>query len=255
MHCFDFERNYRIEAYNALKNYVIKNIAISLKNGYNFYMEFQLEIWLQDFTKKLFDEFSSRIKFIGLQGSYNRGEATPESDIDIVIIIDKLSFEDLTAYKKIVASMPYSEKVCGFISGEKEIYNWPKFDLFQLLNDTVSLHGNLQDFIPVIKRNDILDSIKINTANLYHQMCHSYLFENKNTKVLYQGYKSVFFILQALYYSRNTEYIGSKNELVNLLEGEDKEVLLVNMNWKSLNVSANSDFYFEKIINWASKNI
>ena len=42
-------------------------------------MEFQLEIWLQDFTKKLFDEFSSRIKFIGLQGSYNRGEATPES--------------------------------------------------------------------------------------------------------------------------------------------------------------------------------
>lgn len=218
-------------------------------------MVFEIETWLQDFTKKLFDIFGNRLKFIGLQGSYKRGEAKPESDIDIVIILDKLSFEDLNSYKKIVNSMPYSEKVCGFISGEKEIYNWPKFDLFQLLNDTVSLHGNLQDFIPIIKRNDILNSIKINTANLYHQMCHAYLFENKDVEVLYQGYKSAFFILQALYYSRNTEYIGSKKELVQLLEGEDKEILLVNMNWKSLQVNENLDFYFEKIINWTGANI
>ena len=218
-------------------------------------MVFEIETWLQDFTKKLFDIFGNRLKFIGLQGSYKRGEAKPESDIDIVIILDKLSFEDLNSYKKIVNSMPDSEKVCGFISGEKEIYNWPKFDLFQLLNDTVSLHGNLQDFIPIIKRNDILNSIKINTANLYHQMCHAYLFENKDLEVLYQGYKSAFFILQALYYSRNTEYIGSKKELVKLLEGEDKEILLVNMNWKSLQVNENLDFYFEKIINWTGANI
>ena len=218
-------------------------------------MVFEIETWLQDFTKKLFDIFGNRLKFIGLQGSYKRGEAKPESDIDIVIILDKLSFEDLNSYKKIVNSMPDSEKVCGFISGEKEIYNWPKFDLFQLLNDTVSLHGNLQDFIPIIKRNDILNSIKINTANLYHQMCHAYLFENKNVEVLYRGYKSAFFILQALYYSRNTEYIGSKKELVQLLEGEDKEILLVNMNWKSLQVNENLDFYFEKIINWTGANI
>ena len=59
----------------------------------------------------------------------------------------------------------------------------------------------------------------------------------------------------ALYYSRNTEYIGSKKELVKLLEGEDKEILLVNMNWKSLQVNENLDFYFEKIINWTGANI
>ncbi len=86
-------------------------------------------------------------------------------------------------------------------------------------------------------------------------MCHAYLFEDKNIEVLYQGYKSAFFILQALYYSRNTEYVGSKNELVQLLDGEDREVLLVNINWKSLNIAENSDFYFEKIINWAALNI
>ena len=218
-------------------------------------MILQLENWLQDFTKKLFDEFNTRIKFIGLQGSYKRGEAKFDSDIDIVIILDKLSFIDLIQYKKIINSMTYAEKVCGFISGEKEIYNWPKFDLFQLLNDTVSLHGNLQDFIPIIKRSDILDSIKINTANLYHRMCHAYLFENKNIDALYQGYKSVFFILQAVYYAENSQYISTKAELVELLDGENRELLLVNTNWNSLNVADNLDFYFEKIINWASDNI
>lgn len=218
-------------------------------------MEFNIEDWLQDFTKKLFDQFNSRIKFVGLQGSYKRGEATENSDVDIVIILDRLTFEDLVEYKKIVHSMPFYEKVCGFISGEKEIYNWPKFDLFQLLNDTVSLHGNLYDFVPILKRNDILDSIKINTANLYHQMCHGYLFENKDLEILYQGYKTAFFILQAIYYAENSEYIGSKKELAMLLEGEDKEILLVNINWDSLDIIGNTDFYFEKIINWAGMHI
>ena len=151
--------------------------------------------------------------------------------------------------------MPFHEKVCGFVSGEREIYNWPKFDLFQLANDTISLHGNLYDFIPILKRNDILDSIKVNTANLYHQMCHGYLFENKDITVLYQGYKSAFFILQAVYYARNSVYIGSKKELSALLDGEDKEILLVNINWEALSIEQNSDYYFEKIINWAGKYI
>lgn len=218
-------------------------------------MEFDLEIWLQELTKKLFDEFNDRIKFIGLQGSYRRGEAHENSDVDIIIILDKLNFEDLEEYKNIINSMPFSEKACGFISGEKEIFNWPKHDLFQLANDTISLYGNLDDFIPIIKRSDILDSIRINTANLYHQMCHCYIFEDKNIDVLKSGYKSAFFILQALYYAQNSAYIGSKSELTNLLTGEDKEILLVSINWNSLRVNTNKDFFFEKIINWAGKNI
>lgn len=218
-------------------------------------MEFDLETWLQELTKRLFDAFNDRIKFVGLQGSYRRGEAHENSDVDIVIILDKLDFEDLQEYKTIIQSMPFSQKACGFISGEKEIYNWPKHDLFQLANDTISLYGTLEDFIPILKRNDVLDSIKINTANLYHQMCHCYIFEDKNIDVLKFGYKSAFFILQALYYAQNSAYIGSKSELVNLLTGEDKEILLVSINFDSLDVSSNKDFYFEKIINWTSKNI
>ena len=39
------------------------------------------------------------------------------------------------------------------------------------------------------------------------------------------------------------------------LDGEDKEILLVYINCDSLDIIGNTEFYFEKIINWASKHI
>ena len=61
-----------------------------------------------------------------MQGSYNRGEATPKSDIDLIVILETITFENLKTYKNIINSMPYKEKACGFISGKKEIQNWSK---------------------------------------------------------------------------------------------------------------------------------
>ena len=44
--------------------------------------------WMQYFTQKLNETFENRVWFVGLQGSYARGEATETSDIDIVVILD-----------------------------------------------------------------------------------------------------------------------------------------------------------------------
>lgn len=50
-------------------------------------MAFDIEKWLNTVIEKLKETFSKRLLFIGLQGSYNRGEATCESDIDLVVIL------------------------------------------------------------------------------------------------------------------------------------------------------------------------
>ena len=43
--------------------------------------------WMQNFLKKLNITFENRVWFVGLQGSYGRGEAIETSDIDIVVMV------------------------------------------------------------------------------------------------------------------------------------------------------------------------
>ena len=50
--------------------------------------------WMNDFLQKLNLTFENRVWFVGLQGSYGRGEATETSDIDIVVILDELSAKE-----------------------------------------------------------------------------------------------------------------------------------------------------------------
>ena len=96
----------------------------------NCIMSFDINVWLNEIIDKVKAAFGERLLFIGLQGSYNRCEATSDSDIDLVVIIDELTFNDIKIYKKIVAEMPYSNKACGFFAGKNEIQNWSKSDLF-----------------------------------------------------------------------------------------------------------------------------
>ena len=61
--------------------------------------------WMHNFLQTLNETFAKRVWFVGLQGSYGRGEATETSDIDIVVILDELSAMDIQIYHDMVSSM------------------------------------------------------------------------------------------------------------------------------------------------------
>ena len=56
-----------------------------------------IKIWMECFTELLRETFGERIYFVGLQGSYGRGEATEASDVDTVVVLDKLTTYDIKA--------------------------------------------------------------------------------------------------------------------------------------------------------------
>ncbi|WP_186450860.1 nucleotidyltransferase domain-containing protein [Sporomusa sp. KB1] len=93
-------------------------------------MPFFINDWIDELVTKIKNEYRDRVAFIGLQGSYKRKEANDSSDIDIVVILNELTMKDLQKYRAIISQMPYKEKACGFISGQSEISNWEKSDLF-----------------------------------------------------------------------------------------------------------------------------
>ena len=87
-------------------------------------INFFIDDWVDKLVSKIKNEYGDRVAFIGLQGSYKRKEASDSSDIDIVVILNELTMQDLKKYRVIISQMPYKEKACGFISGQSEILNW-----------------------------------------------------------------------------------------------------------------------------------
>lgn len=88
-----------------------------------------IDAWMGDFLPRLKKTFGPRLLFLGLQGSYGRGEADEDSDIDVVCVLDRVALADLDAYRTLARRMPEGEKACGFLCGAEELKHWPKYEL------------------------------------------------------------------------------------------------------------------------------
>ena len=173
-------------------------------------------------------KFGTRLHYVGLQGSYLRGEATENSDIDVMVILDTLSVSDLECYRHIVSNLDHSEKSCGFICGRDDLANWNPLEICSLLNGTKDIYGKLTDYVPEYGREDVRNFVKMGLNNLYHELCHRYIHGNRDRTVAAMSgmYKSAFYLLQNLHYLRCGTFVGTKTDLLICLEGKDREVLL-----------------------------
>ena len=66
-----------------------------------------------------------------------------------------------------------------------------------------------------------------------------------------------FFILQAKYFVETSVYIKTKNELLECLQGTDREILNICINRKEINSNEKFEFenLYKKLIDWTVKNI
>ncbi len=164
-------------------------------------MSFDIDIWMREYLDELKSLFGSRLLVVGLQGSYGRGEATDSSDIDVVVILDYVTPGDLKAYSAMLDTLANREKVCGFISGQRELMNWERSDLFQFYHDTMPVLGSIDFLLPMISKENICRAIRIGACNIYH-MCGHNMVHEKDTEILKALYKSAAFTVQAVYYDQ-----------------------------------------------------
>lgn len=191
-----------------------------------------INVWLDVFCRSLQETFNGRIEFAGLQGSYGRGEATESSDIDIVVILDEISAEDIYKYDGMLDSLSHREKICGFISGKNEILNWEPADLFQFYFDTQPILGSLDILLDIVNADAACRAIRIGACNIYHACVHNMLHE-KNSCMLKSLYKSASYIAQAVYYCQTGKYIKSQKELSGIAGTAEKDIVAINLRLKS----------------------
>lgn len=183
-----------------------------------------IDIWIENFLQVLNKTFENRVWFVGLQGSYGRGEATETSDIDIVVILDELSVSDIQIYNNMLDTLSYRELICGFLSGKKEIMNWEPSDLFQFCNDTTPIKGGLDDVMKVIDENAVNRAIKIGACNIYHACVHNMLHE-KSEEILRDLYKFATFVVQAIVFRQTGNYFKHKEELLEAAALNERAVI------------------------------
>ena len=133
------------------------------------------EEYIERLTELLKSEFDTRLVYVGLQGSYLRGEATTDSDIDIMVVIDNLTVSDLKRYRNIIESMGDSDKSCGFICSKADLANWNPLEICNLIHGTKDHYGKLCELVPVYSELDIRNFVKLSVNNLYHEICHRYI--------------------------------------------------------------------------------
>ena len=137
----------------------------------------EISTWLEMFLHKLNDTFCNRVCFAGLQGSYSRGEATENSDIDVVVILDEVSPLDLQIYSRMLDTLPHRNLICGFLSGWSEISHWEPSDLFQLYYDTTPIQGSMEDLLVLLDADAVNRAIKLGACNIYHGCVHNILHD------------------------------------------------------------------------------
>jgi len=167
----------------------------------------------QDAVRIMKEHFGNRVWFVGMQGSFARGEATENSDIDMVVILDELSPSDVATYNTMLDPLPHRELICGFLSGKNEILNWEPSDLFQFYYDTKPIKGSLDELLPLIDDTAVTRAIKFGACNIYHGCVHNMLYE-KSEDVLRGLYKSASFFIQAIPFKQTGKYIKHQKDLL-----------------------------------------
>ena len=191
-----------------------------------------INVWMNDFLHKLDEVFTCRAWFVGLQGSYGRGEATETSDIDPVVILDELSAVDIQAYHNMLDAMSHRELICGFLSGKKDLMHWEPSDLFQFCHDTTPIQGTLDEVMAIIDESAVSRAIKIGACNIYHGCVHNMLHE-KSEDVLRGLYKSASFVVQAIAFKQTGHYIRHQKELLKVVSSNEQVIVDTFMNLKN----------------------
>ncbi len=188
---------------------------------------FDLDGYLRELISKCRNHFGDRLLYVGLQGSYLRREAHESSDIDVMVILDRFSVQDMDRYREILKTIGFYERSCGFICGRDELLRWNPLEVCQLRHTTKDLFGVLTDYLPPATREDEVNYVKLSLGNLYHELCHRYIHaeRDKNAAKFRGTCKGVFFLMQNLHYLESGRFILTKGELKEAVSAEDRRAL------------------------------
>jgi len=217
-----------------------------------------VDSWLAEFVERLRVAFGERLLFVGHHGSWARGDATPDSDIDTMVILDDLAPQDLGAYRAVIDAMPDGGRLAsGLLNSVAEMRARPRFGLLQYFHGCNVLHGGLDGIVEAPTARDLIEAVRSSAANNLLSARHYLLYPHdlrERVARLRYPFKECVFALQAWLLARQGRYYGRKDELLDALaDADDREVLRVVRDWGQLGQDrqARPRYYVELLERWS----
>lgn len=214
-----------------------------------------IDAYLHRITGLLQDAFGARLLYVGLQGSFLRGEAHEGSDIDVMVVLDGLTVEDMARYRTVIASAGQRERACGFLCSREDLAHWNPCEICHLLHTTRDCYGELEPLVPSYTAEDVRTFAKLSIGNLYHMLCHTYVHAGDEAcaQLLPDAWKQAFFILQNVVFLRDGRFYQNRRELLAALSGVDRAALQTAM--EPCRDGAHYEAQFRQLFDWCQQTL
>lgn len=185
-----------------------------------------IDTYMNTMVRLLRETFGRDLLYVGLQGSYLRGEAHEQSDIDVMVILEEVTLPLLDRYRLVLREAGNEELSCGFLCSRADMAHWNPTEIPGLLRGTKDYWGTLADFVPSWTAYDLKVYLQTGLGNLYHEITHRYIHRppERSLTAMAEFHKPVFFLFQNLLLYRGGEYPANRAALTEQLTGEDRDI-------------------------------
>ncbi|UCH35999.1 MAG: nucleotidyltransferase domain-containing protein [Armatimonadota bacterium] len=216
--------------------------------------------WLADFAHRLRETFGDRLLFVGHHGSWARGEAATDSDIDTMVIVDRIGDDDLAAFRAVVTAMPEGGRsASGLFNSAAEVRARPPSELLQYFWGCRPLHGGMDGIVARPTGSQLLEDVRRkasdNLLNARHYLLYPHDLRQKVHGLRYP-FKECFYALQEwLLAERGTFYARKEDLLDALADADDRAVVEVARDWPQSEADRNArpEHYVGLLERWSRR--
>jgi hypothetical protein len=168
-------------------------------------------------------------------GSWARGEATPASDHDMIVVLKQVSDESLLSIRGVFINRPGWST---YIKSEEELQQYPRTGRLQFHHGAIPLYGKVET--PPVSREDLVDDIRLLAVNIQHEcryrLVHgsrkidaglvSEFVQTRNARWMYYQAKMALLALKAREVLLGRSYPETREELRARLTDEDELAII-----------------------------
>jgi len=216
----------------------------------------EVEKLLKRFVSVMKKAYGKNLVFIIHHGSWATGEANSDSDIDSLVMLEKITKRELAKLRDILNRKEF-EKFTVLLFSQLDMDNFVPFKRHQFYYGAKLLYGKCPLREPtqeemIVEIRKIADTVGYWSKFLY---THTYQAENVARK-MYWRFKEAIIALKVYVHWKTGEFPITKKRLKQLLhDPKDKEIVTIIENWEKNKdeYEKNPDFLLIKGLNFSQR--